>query len=190
MLQLKVCQYLHRSLLRVLDGLRLAAEEGVHLCLSLIVFGDADFKYLNALFRDVFLKCECEVKEKKATMSIRQIVISAAAGLQKQKSSKGYVWRRGATPGTHGISSASGSSFSMLLTRLGPFRCSTNASWTKIIWKSGNPHKLESQVNLMAFPYLLAIIPCAACVAVSRRLQRPFGPRVPQFQSPPERSDI
>lgn len=91
----------------------------------------------------------------KESDDVRQIVISAAAGPQKQKSSKGYVWRRGATPGTHGISSASGSSFSMLLTRLGPFRCSTNASWTKIIWKSVNPlyaHKLESQVNLMAVP--------------------------------------
>lgn len=132
MLQLKVCQYLHGSLLRVLDGLRLAAEEGVHLCLSLIVFGNADFKDLNALFRDVFLKRKCGVKGKKAMMFVK-ILIGAAAGLQRQRSGKGYAWRRGATPGTHGISSASGSSFSMLLTRLDPFRCSTNASWTKVM---------------------------------------------------------
>lgn len=69
-LQLKICQYLHRSLLRVLDGLCLAAEEGVHLRLSLVVFGNTDFKYLDALFGDFFLKCGFQVREKKvATFS-------------------------------------------------------------------------------------------------------------------------
>lgn len=66
-LQLKICHYLHRPLLRVLDGLCLAAEEGVHLCLSLTVFGNTNFKYLDALFSDFFLKCKFEVKEKKVT---------------------------------------------------------------------------------------------------------------------------
>lgn len=94
MLQLKVRQYLHRSLLRVLDGLRLAAEEGVHLCLSLIVFGNTDFKYLNALFRDVFLKCKGEVKEKKATMSVK-LSSARLQGFKSKRAAKDMLGEEG-----------------------------------------------------------------------------------------------
>lgn len=199
-LQLKVCQYLHGSLLRVLDGLRLAAEEGVHLGLPLIVFGNADFKYLNALFRDVFLKRKCwgEGKRKQAMMFVKICHRRGCGAYKGQRSGKGYAWRRGATPGTHGISSASGSSFSMLFTRLEPFRCSTNASWTKkkSRRRPGNPLDARAHTHWKVkstrwhFRDLLAIIPCAVCVAVCRRLRHPFAPRAPEARCPPERSDI
>lgn len=127
---LKRRQNIWYFLLLISQSLSLTAVEEAHLCLSPLLFTQAQFKQLIAELWRLTLISEDELKKSRCSFPLQFLCTFAHTAKDECKShekSEGYVWKRAATSGSDCSISAS-SSTNMLSKRCDPFKNSTNAS--------------------------------------------------------------